>query len=375
MNTKQRLYPSISLGTKTFAFLLLMLVTACGVQEDLDVEKEDRLQLSDQEITLGVDGWKPMEQSRATIFENLADVQNDAVDGKGGGYFTMHAYLRETGYHFIPGARAWYFDGNWRFFDEANNRFPQYFWPQNNVVDFFAYMPWSGSNKNKHLKEIEYTQGVGLTINCEMQSTTSLEDTDGQETIIAYTMGKRKENKSVNMYFVHPFSAVYFKLKQAHRNLTINWIRFNNIYLKGSTTLNATTDAETIISWIPPVGESESTFKIQVGKTIPDDINFGGNIGGPYLVMPQSFGKNTDTTDDDVTITINYTWDDGTDQDKTNDTKEFTRSITTNNITNWIAGNKYTYILDLGDNKEEILFQVQVEPWVLGGVKNEIDVE
>ena len=77
----------------------------------------------------------------------------------------------------------------------------------------------------------------------------------------------------------------------------------------------------------------------------------------------------------DVTITINYTWDDGTDQDEDNDTKEFTRSITTNSITSWIAGNKYTYILDLGDNKEEILFKVKVEPWVSGGDKNEIDIE
>ena len=69
MKTKQRLYPSISHGAKAFCFALLMLVTACGGQEDPIVEKEDQLQLSDKEILISADGWKPMTESRATIFD------------------------------------------------------------------------------------------------------------------------------------------------------------------------------------------------------------------------------------------------------------------------------------------------------------------
>ena len=253
MNTKQRLYPSISLGVKALAFALLILVTACSGQETPDVGKEDKLQLSDQEITLGVDGWKPMTSSRATIFENLNDVQNDAPDGKGGGYLTLHAYLRETGYHFIPGSCAWYFvpdnaeEGSWRFWDTVKEDFFSYYWPQSGAVDFFAYMPYSGSNK-KNITVGSYTPGTGLNITCEMKQPTSLEDPMGQETIFAYTTNKSKADRNVGMHFVHPFAAVSFKLQQAHRDLTINWIRFNNVYLKGTATLNGTTDNSTTIT-------------------------------------------------------------------------------------------------------------------------------
>ena len=74
-------------------------------------------------------------------------------------------------------------------------------------------------------------------------------------------------------------------------------------------------------------------------------------------------------------LTVNYTWDDGLDTDVTNDTKQFSRSITTTGVTEWIAGKKYTYILDLGDNKEEILFKVIVEPWDVEGYDHIIDVQ
>ena len=33
------------------------------------------------------------------------------------------------------------------------------------------------------------------------------------------------------------------------------------------------------------------------------------------------------------------------------------------NHTQWEAGYKYTYVLDLGNMREEILFEVQVEDW------------
>ena len=387
MNTKQRLYPSISLGVKALAFALLILVTACSGQETPDVEKEDKLQLSDQEITLGVDGWKPMTSSRATIFENLNDVQNDAPDGKGGGYLTMHAYLRETGYHFIPGSCAWYFvpdnaeEGSWRFWDTVKEDFFSYYWPQSGAVDFFAYMPYSGSNK-KNITVGSYTPGTGLNITCEMKQPTSLEDPMGQETIFAYTTNKSKADRNVGMHFVHPFAAVSFKLQQAHRDLTINWIRFNNVYLKGTATLNGTTGNSTTITWTG--SDSRNAFTIPVGKRIPDQINLGPVFGGPYLVMPQEFGEGSD----EVTITINYHWDNAKTQDdeiegdedfydettKTNNTYQIKRSINSS-MTGWVSGKKYTYVLNLGDNKTEILFQVKVEPWDAVEYENEIEVE
>ena len=322
--------------------------------------------------------------SRATIFENQNDILDDAADGKGGGNLTMYAYIsNEEAVRF--NSRAWYFNNVWRFYDGESNKFYNHYWP-NESMDFFAYMPWDGSGRLKNIEVGNHVAGTGLTINCTMQGTTAdqndetddLLDPLGQETIIAYTPNKHKE--LVELHFVHPFAAVSFELKQAHRNLTINWIRFNNVYLTGTTTLNATTDNSTQISWTGT--GSKNSFTIPVGKTIPDQINFGAKIGGPYLVMPQSLSE--------ATITIRYVWnnempsDDVITGDEDYNSLDPDNEMNKNNIYQitrpltgvWLAGNKYNYVLNLGDNQEEILFKVEVEPWlVTGGDNNIFDVE
>ena len=377
MRMKQKLHIPIPSAMNPLFVALLLVFAGCGGQEEPSVEKEDGIKLSDKEINLEVGGWKPLVESRATIFETQDDFLDDASSAKGGGNFTMHAYLRENGATFIGGARAWYFisnndtKGRWRFYDAVNNRFVQYYWPNSNTVDFFAYMPYKDSGRQKNITVGDYKPGTGLNLTCEMKQPTDLEDAAGQETIIAYTADKSKADGSVNMLFVHPFAAVYFKLKQAHRNLTINWIRFNDVYLTGSTTLNATTTNSTLVEWTG--SGSKGTFEIMVGKTIPTQINFGGDIGGPYLVMPQDLA--------DATITINYTWDNAKAEDDKVAGDENT--IPTDHIYQikrtinaaWVVGNKYTYILDLGDNQEEILFKVEVTPWDVEGHKHIIDVE
>lgn len=369
----------ISLYRKRIAgFVVLSVVTmslfaACTKVEDAPTE------LSDTPIRMSVDGWRPTIIAGATIFENEDDFLNDAPTGKGGGNFTLHAYLKENGATYIDGTRAWYFVpdgstvGSWRFYDEPN--IIEYYWPQNSNVDFFTYMPYKNSGRLKSVSIGSYDKDHGLTINCDVHQPADYEDSDGQETIIAYTANKGKEDGKVNMHFVHPFTAIRFKLKQAHRNLKINFIEFDNIYTTGTTLLNATTHAETIITWTQT--GAEGTYRIPVDKSIPDDgINFGGEVGCTYLVMPQSLDKGTTyDTADDVQIRINYTWDDGLDTDPTNDTREYTASIATGTVKEWMSGQKYTYVLDLGDNKEEILFKVLVEPWIATGDKNIIDVE
>ena len=382
METKQDLYIHILGAMKPLFFALLLVLAACAGQDEPTMEEVDGVQLSDKEITLEVDGWKPLAESRATIFETQDDFLNDASTAKGGGNFTMHAYLRETGASFIGGARAWYFVpdnatvGSWRFYDKVNNRFPQYYWPQNNSVDFYAYMPYRDSPRPKNITVGEYIQGTGLSLTCQMQQHVNLADSAGQETIFAYTTNKSKADGTVNMHFVHPFSAVNFRLKQGHRGLRIDSIRFNNVYLTGIDTLNATTDKNTKVSWTGTGDKGD--FHITVKQTIPDEINFGAPIGKiekSYLVMPQDL-KN-------ATITIYYYWDNADpngqddevngdeDTNKTNDYYQIKRSINEN----WIAGNKYTYVLDLGDNAAEILFKVLVEPWEVEGHKHIIDVE
>ena len=390
MNTKQRLYHSFFHGAKALGFALLLLA-GCEALDTPMEETSDELQLSDKEITFGVDGWKPMTNSRATIFETNQDIQNDKETGKGGGNFTLYAYLQKDNYTFIGGTRVWYFVpdnaqvGSWRCYDTTNKNFVQYYWPQEGLVDFFAYMPWVNSTRNKNITMGSYDSETGQLISCQMQKSTSLEDIEGQETLVAYTKGKSKADGTVGMQFVHPFSAVYFELEQAHRNLEIRWIRFNNVYLKGTTRLNATTNESTQILW-DTTNSIPDKFKIDINQKIPDQINFGGMIGGPYLVMPQNLTKNNNDAADDVTVTIEYYWDNADkdneddeiegdeDEDKKNDIYRITRTITSG-VKEWIAGKKYTYVLHLGDNKEEILFKVKVEKWDAIAYDHIIDLE
>lgn len=351
--------------------MLALTIQSCHEETIYEETSQIRFETSVQDHT-GI--------SRATIFENQNDILNDAIDGKGGGNLTMYAYISNEEIVRFK-SRAWYFNNVWRFYDGESNKFYNHYWP-NESMDFFACMPWDGSEKQKMITVGTHTpstdQNPGLNITCNIPQPENLEDTKGQETIIAYTPNKHKV--TVNLHFVHPFAAVSFELKQAHRNLTINWIRFNNVYLTGTTTLNATTESNTQISW-EGTGSTNS-FTIPVGKTIPDQINFGAKIGGPYLVMPQSLSEATITiryvwnnempSDDVITGDEDYNSLDPDDEMNKNNIYQITRPLTGE----WLAGNKYNYVLNLGDNQEEILFKVEVEPWlVTGGDNNFFDVE
>ena len=371
MKTKRKLYHSIPHGAAACCFALLMLVTACGAQDDPAMEKEDKLELSDKEILISADGWKPMAESRATIFETQNDLLNEE---KGGGDFTLHAFTRGSNTPFIDGTRAKYFteENGWRFYAHPN--IINYYWPQTGWFDFFAYMPYEDSDKQKIINSISYDTSGSVTLTCSIPNTTqSVEDLAGQETVIAYTtyMSKQTVGDKVNMHFVHPFAAIYIKLIKSHRNLKITKIQFNNVYSQGTTTLSGNTGDNANIVWSPQ--GTPGTFEIPVDKVIPNDVNFGGDVGGPYLVMPQSF--NVDGTNE-VKIKVFYIWDSAIEGNDGELEQSFECSINKGeDITSWKAGYKYIYNLLLGDNEAEILFKVDVEPWDVMTNKHVIEVE
>ena len=346
-----------------------MLVTACGGQDDPVVENENKLELSDKEIHLEIDGWKPMTESRASIFESQDDFLYANETKTLGNDFTLYAFTRGSDTPFINGTRVNYqvrTDGGenrWRFYAYPN--YIEYYWPQTGTFDFFALMPYGDRQNN--ITNVEYNKTLGeVTLTCKMQDTTgSLDDHNGQETIFAFTKDLNKESGNVNMHFVHPFSAVNFKLEKSHSKLTINSIKFENIYLGGSITLSGKTTDETNVEWSTPEGSKATfTFTIPVDKAVGEGegkINYGDDIGENFLVMPQTF-----TGEGQITIT--YTW--------KNETKSFSHPLITGQIGGWEAGKKYLYKLSLGDNtQDEIFLDVEVEPWKSGGAKNEIDVE
>lgn len=365
MKTKQDLHRYILYGMKAYCLVLLLVVAGCTGKDEPNMPQKDKPELSDTPIKLQVDDWKPLKEARAVIYDDklFHDKQ------QGGGNFTLHAYHQDDNdanylYDYLPGTRLSYVaDKNIWVFLSGEKEITHY-WPNWGRVSFFAYMPYKDyTGKNTYVTMGEYTNTGGQAISCQMPVEVDVDDANSQEYMFAYTPNKTRKDGTVSMHFVHPFAAIYLKLKQAHRDLTINSVMFNRIFTQGTYSQKELTTADTDVAW--KSSGNMSSFTIKVDKTIPEDLNFSADIGGPYLVMPQTFGT-------DAVITVNYTW--------KGETKEFDTNLILKDkdgnkvIEAWESGKKYTYILDLGDNKEEILFKVLVEPWT-GEYKNEIDVE
>jgi hypothetical protein len=171
------------------------------------------------------------------------------------------------------------------------------------------------------------------------------------------TQNADPSNPGIKMNFSHPFAAVSFRLGQSYR-MTLHDITLSNIKYRGVYSW----DEKLTISYDkkndkPEVGD----LWIDIEKGIPTPINFHSPIGGPYLVAPQAL-------DDESYLNVRYTRLDGATE---------TKSVALNSLgaDKWEAGRHYVYTLGLGNNEEEILFQVKVEKWTVIDYKNEVDVE
>lgn len=307
-------------------------------------------------------------ETRTTAFES----DDDLLDtGKGGGNFTVSAYDEGNETCYISSQRVWYFadDSKWRFWDEATNNVTHRYWPNSNL-DFFAYMPYSPDLAKTGITIGTYSGQNGPSFSCDLP----LDDQSGlQEFIYAYSTRQNKNSTSregekgvVQLRFVHPLSAVIIKLDQSYR-MKVNSIGFSGIYNTGTyrnahNTLDfdGNQDANfTYTDWTPS-GEKNKSLTAIVDKEVPDEINYGSPIGGPYLVMPQRL--------EGVSVKITFERD---------DMEPETRStiIYRDDVPSWEPGKRYTYSLTLGDPLEEIMFNVYVDEWDVIGYRNDIGVE
>ena len=187
-----------------------------------------------------------------------------------------------------------------------------------------------------------------------------------REFVYSYVPAQSKEtqnadpaNPGIKMDFSHPFAAVSFHLGQSYRmtlhDITLSNIKYEGVYkFDEGWSVYYTSDDQT---GKPKVGD----LWIEVEKGIPTPINFNSPIGGPYLVAPQIL-------DDSSSLIVSYT---------RLDAQKETKSVRLNSLgaDKWEAGRHYVYTLGLGNNEEEILFQVKVEKWTVIDYKNEVDVE
>ena len=318
--------------------------------------------------------------SRAHLYEGTASVVAEQE-------FALDAFLIDgSDSPYLENRWVFYNAKTWRFRDETyTGKLLDYYWPNRYPVNFVAYMPYQLSKSFVKREDVRFSNNGGLAFDCTLPGTDgggyrTINDTDdGQRAaengIHEFVYALRKDCQKgitdkdpVKLCFVHPFAAIKFNLSQSHRDLTIHSITLNGVYnvatyANANDTYDTYLNDQSSLTYETWSGTNTSILTVNYEKTVPGQINYYSLIGGPYLVIPQSL--------EGVTLSVNYTWDENTDY------KTTPVSLKTTDITAWQPGMIYTYTLDLGDNKEEILFKATVEPWTKGeddGYENEYEV-
>ena len=337
----------------TFFVAMLLFFVACQKVEDTPEKEKIRLQVLEEVLSA---------TSRAYLFqpENMVMEEEFRLDA-----YYFDANNRSCSY--FSNANIVYFEGNWRFREWVNgtSQLIDYYWPNDETnLHFLAVMPKDLSSSIVDAANLSFNSN-GVLFSCTRPNVIKDSvEANVKEFVYAYTAAPDR-GENVGLRFVHPFAAIKFRLHQSHRDLSIHSITLKNVYTTGTFCNRVDTRSEVplLSAWTQTGSPGE--LKIEIEKTVPAEINFGAEIGGPYLVIPQSISG--------VKLQINYTW--NTDVKK--DSGELSIQIPGEHET-WDPGKVYTYTLDLGDNKEEILFKVSVEPWVkgeTGAYENEYDVE
>ena len=324
--------------------------------------------------------------------QTRAHLLNTEDDVKAEGEFGLNAYLTNGGNTYFENAWVYYFipdygEPQWRFRDVVNqDNLVNFYWPNDSNVNFVAYMPRILNKCAATIENISYTSAEGMQFNATMPTEITditpadrVAENNKLEFVYACSLNQGKDvgdDGTVKLRFVHPFAMIKFRLAQSHRDLTIHSITLHNLGYKGSfastddtyATLTKDNLEELTQDYLTDRNWTISTkdnYTIQLDKKVPEDINYTSQIGGPYMVIPQNLSG--------VTLSINYTW------DTANNVTTTEVPISTNDVVPaWLPGKIYTYHLNLGDNKEEVLFMVTVEDWKKGeddGYENNYEVK
>ncbi len=331
--------------------------------------------LSGEEIAFRLsEEWTPMMPSRAAMFDEKSALLDPA---EGGGNFTLYAHVDGSDYTYIGGARVWYFDDpqvrRWIFWDGDNSPI-SYYWPNSGALNFFAFMPDVRYNAAQYgdysykptcVTIGPYSEAAGQTFSCDLP-TEAAYNSDMQEFIYAYEEGLTKEDNPVTLHFKHPFATVNFKVAGGSYRLTVENIKLSGIYVEG--TFSTVTG-----KWKPKSSSSTQDFTMNINKRIPNDVNYNTlfDKDEPFLVMPQSLENAS------ITLTARRSLDDTPEE-------SISKTVALKDILGlggepvnpeWLPGRQYVYTIKIGNNKEEIYFNVAVCDWVDGGKQQDIDVE
>lgn len=304
---------------------------------------------------------------------HLLNQKEDIVDL---GAFALSAYFSEDNAAYFEDAWVYYHipdDGaaQWRFRDVANqDNLVNFYWPKDGKINFMAYLPRviTAENCAASISNIQFSATEGVKFSAMMPNETvdrvaadRAREHAKSEFMYACRQNQTKypgpgeEPGSVTLRFVHPFAMIRFQLVQSHRDLTLHHIALHNLGKVGSFASNNDTYKVTNQDYLSHSNwtlSSTGDYHIYLDKQVPKDINYSSLIGGPYMVIPQDL-KN-------VTLSVNYSW------HETLKKETESVNIMTDEVPSFEPGKIYTYYIDLGDNKEEVLFKVTVEDWTKG---------
>ena len=322
--------------------------------------------------------------TRASIFgddenEEVKDLVNTA---EGGGSFTLSAYFAtkkdESGTPAAPyldQTRVRYFEerDTWQFFrgSDLMGEYYTMYWPKNDALNFFAYMPYDYTAYNTDdykITDVGYTVADGASFHCQLPTTYS-DDEAVQEFVYAHIPDQT--GGIVPVKFVHPFAVVYFQLELGSYRLDIKNIKFGNTALEGTFSSSADTNNEALTTashWTAD-GQSRKEITFDINKKIPNDNSFDTPFAGPFLVMPQAIGDiRMSITSERIGDIPSGDIDSNPDGDNNPTTYNITNiPVTATGVTSWEPGKRYIYNMKIGDGDKEIRLDVLVESWIPEG--------
>lgn len=224
-------------------------------------------------------------------------------------------------------------ESRWRFHDGSS--YCVYFWPPSDNLNFLAYYP---DDELSYIPAgISYNNG-NPTFNCVSLPATPSGQAELKEFLYAYTPDQNMTNAAsgVELAFHHPFAQITFKNGKAG-SVKITNVTFKNIKNNGTFTYNSP-------QW------ATSGDDVDFEADYAGDAGYSENLGGPYLVVPQ--------TKDPLTISVTYTSKDwGGPAEKDPKTSTATISI------NWQPGYSYFYTFNIVDGDLVVNTEIFTEQW------------
>jgi hypothetical protein len=319
---------------KWLVMMAALLLTACSSDSsDSDIYAPDTSAEANT-IRFNADVWRMMEGTRAATFDNAAALQTEA-------HFTAAAYTHNTTTaYFSPVQIDW--DGDsWEFSDG------KHYWPASGALDFFAYMPASGSVPSYITSDPTYsvidtdddddnpdTQEVSFT--CSSLPVTPAGQSSLKEFIYALQPGRTKAldgASGVTLTFVHPFARIKLQLSSTQEPIHINSITLKNIKNNGTYTHSG--------KWSPSGDATNFMVTLNADLTANADL-------GTYLVIPQSWAGE---------IEVDATW---KEWDETIDPDP---NLTTTIPATWAPGYSYTYTFTITENDLKVNTAKYTEQW------------